>query len=169
MHTLHRRDWMRGTLATTLAAALPLASTPASAEAAVLSIAGPGKDGMPVRARKAVPAIAALAQRTITTATPWYPGPRSFTGPLLRDVLAAAGVSGRTIRATALNDYRVEIPMDDAQQFDVVLAHLLDGKPMSVREKGPLFVIYPFDSQPRLRNQTYFARCIWQVKALDVV
>ena len=80
--------------------------------------------------------------------------------------MAADGAT--TLRAIALNDYRVEIPPDDARRFDVVVAHLFNGKPMSVREKGPLFVIYPFDEQPQLKTSTYFSRCIWQLKQIEI-
>ena len=110
-----------------------------------------------------------LPQASFEVRTPWYSQPRRFTGPLLRDVLAAAGSQGSLLRAVALNDYRVEIPADDAQRFDVLLARLLDDKPMSVRDKGPLFIIYPFDSTAGLRNAVYFSRCAWQLKAIEVV
>ena len=50
----------------------------------------------------------------------------------------------------------------------MVVAHLFNGKPMSVREKGPLFVIYPFDEQPQLKTSTYFSRCIWQLKQIEI-
>jgi hypothetical protein len=115
-------------------------------------------------------ALQRLPQRKIVTGTPWYNGSSEFSGPLLRDVLKAAGAPAGaegTLRCTALNDYRVEIPVEDAQRFDVVVAHLFNGKPMSVREKGPLFVIYPFDEQPQLRTSIYFARCIWQLKSIE--
>lgn len=110
-----------------------------------------------------------MAQRSITTKTPWYEGPKKFTGPLLRDVLAAAGAKGATLRAVALNDYKVDIPFDDAQKFDVVMARLLDDKPMPVREKGPLFIIYPFDDKAELRVPQYFSRCAWQLRTLEVL
>jgi hypothetical protein len=109
-----------------------------------------------------------LPQTSFTTRTPWYSQARKFTGPLLRDVLAAAGSQGSQLRALALNDYRVEIPADDAQRFDVIVARLLDDKPMPVRDKGPLFIIYPFDSQAALRNAVYFSRCAWQLHAIEV-
>jgi hypothetical protein len=113
-----------------------------------------------------------LPQRVIVTSTPWYPSARQFTGPLLRDVLAAAGLPAETdatLRCVALNDYKVDIPVGDARRIDVILARLLDGKPMSVREKGPLFVMYPFDEQPALRTSLFFGRCIWQLKAIEVL
>jgi hypothetical protein len=90
---------------------------------------------------------------------------------LLRDVLAAAGVAAQAkgvARFVALNDYKVEIPLADAHEHDVIVARLLDGQPMSVRQKGPLFVIYPFDEKPALRTAAYFSRCIWQLKSIEL-
>jgi hypothetical protein len=113
--------------------------------------------------------LAAMPQRTLKTQTPWHEGVKAFTGPLLRDVLAAAGAQGKTIRAVALNDYKVDIPFDDARTIDVVMARLLDGKPMPVRDKGPLFIIYPFDDRPELRVPQYFSRCAWQLRTLEIL
>ncbi|HKX42208.1 MAG TPA: hypothetical protein VJO99_13705 [Burkholderiaceae bacterium] len=109
-----------------------------------------------------------LPQRSFTTQTPWYPTPRTFTGPLLRDVLAAAGASGEQLRLIALNDYKVSMPAADSRKFDVILARLLDGQPMPVRDKGPLFVIYPYDSNPELRSEMYFNRSAWQLRTIEV-
>jgi len=109
-----------------------------------------------------------LPQHSFVTRTPWYSTPRKFTGPLLRDVLAACGAQGSNLRATALNDYRVDLPFEDAQRFDVLVARLLDDKPMAVRDKGPLFIIYPFDSSAELRTTVYYSRSAWQLKTLEV-
>ncbi len=113
--------------------------------------------------------LAALPQATLSTRTPWFTAKRRFTGPLLRDVLAAARAEGTTLRMRALNDYRVDVPADDAQRFDVVVARLLDDRPMAVRDKGPLFVIYPFDDQPELRNAVYYSRSAWQLRSIEVL
>ena len=113
-------------------------------------------------------ALERLPQTSATIPTPWYTLPRKFTGPLLRDVLAAAGQRGNLVRAVALNDYRVDIPFDDIQRYDVLLARLLDDKPMAVRDRGPLFIIYPFHQHPILRTPLYFSRCAWQLKAIEV-
>jgi hypothetical protein len=109
-----------------------------------------------------------LPQHSFTAATPWYAQPKTFTGPLLRDVLSAAGAHGAVLHAVALNDYKIEIPAADAEDFDVIVARLLDGKPMSVREKGPLFIVYPFDSRTELRSERYYSRSAWQLRTLDV-
>jgi hypothetical protein len=112
--------------------------------------------------------LEALPQASYSAQVPWYNEPRKFTGPLLRDVLAAAGHHGSTMRTVALNDYRVDIPVDDALRYDVLLARLLDDKPMPVRDKGPLMIVYPFDRHANLRNALYFSRCVWQLKAIEL-
>lgn len=112
--------------------------------------------------------LAALPQRQLATHTPWHAGLQTFTGPLLRDVLAQAGAHGAKLVAVALNDYRCEIPFDDAVHFDVIVARLHNGEPMRVRDKGPLFIVYPFDSDAQLRSDRYYARSAWQLRSLLV-
>jgi hypothetical protein len=112
--------------------------------------------------------IEALPQHTFTTRTPWFDKPVKFTGPLLADVLAAVKASGSSVSAVAINDYKINIPVSDASKFKVIVARQIDDKPIPVREKGPLFVVYPFDSSAELRTSTYYERSIWQLKALDI-
>jgi hypothetical protein len=112
--------------------------------------------------------IEALPQHSFTTRTPWYDKPVKFTGPLLADVLKLVKAQGQTIGATAINDYRITIPASDASQHGVIMARLIDDQPIPVREKGPLFIVYPFDTSATLRSSVYYERSIWQLKALDI-
>ncbi len=112
--------------------------------------------------------IEALPQHSFTTRTPWFDKPVQFTGPLLADVMKAVGAKGSALMATAINDYTITIPMDDVTGRKVIMARLIDGQPIPVREKGPLFVVYPFDSDATLRTSTFYERSIWQLKALEV-
>lgn len=109
-----------------------------------------------------------LPQTTFTTKTPWYPQPVTMSGPLLRDILKDSGASGTKVMAIALDDYKAEIPLEDATKYDVIVAHRMNGKPMSVRERGPLFVIYPFDTAPELQAERYYFRSAWQLYRLVV-
>ncbi|HEX6703478.1 MAG TPA: molybdopterin-dependent oxidoreductase [Albitalea sp.] len=109
-----------------------------------------------------------LPQHSFSTRTPWFPEPRKFTGVLLRDLLASVGAHGRTAKAVALNDYRVDIPVDEAARHEVMVAYRLDDKPMAVRDKGPLVVIYPFDSQPGLRSAVHYGRAAWQLRQIEL-
>jgi hypothetical protein len=165
----------RRLLAAAAITALPLlpgpvrAALPVPKGRVVLTISGRiGLRNAGETARFDMDMLAAMPQHSFSTKTPWYPTACKFTGPLLRDVLAAAGAHGRTLRAIALNDYRVELPVEDASRYSVLLARLLDDKPMSVREKGPLFIIYPFDADETLRSERYYSRSAWQLKVIEV-
>ena len=112
--------------------------------------------------------LQALPQKSFTTQTPWEQKPVTFTGPWLRDVLQLVQSRGQHIRAVALNDYRVRLPVSDAIEHDVVLALQMNGLMIPVRTKGPLFIIYPFDAKKQLQHKTYYERSIWQLKAIEV-
>jgi hypothetical protein len=109
-----------------------------------------------------------LAARSGQMETPWTTGKVTFSGPLLKAVLEAAGAEGTTLTVKAMNDYTADVPIEDARAIDTMLAMRMDGKIMSVRDKGPLFLVYPFDTQPELYNEKYFARSVWQIKEIDV-
>jgi hypothetical protein len=109
-----------------------------------------------------------LASRSGQMETPWTTGKVTFSGPLLRAVLDEAGADGTKLTVKALNDYSADVPMDDARQLDTILAMRMDGNPMSVRDKGPLFLVYPFDLDPGLYNEKYFSRSVWQIKEIEV-
>lgn len=110
-----------------------------------------------------------LPQAGYLARTPWFGASRKFSGPLLRDLLALAGCQGRELRAFALNDYRVDLPVDDARRYDVIVARLLDDRPMAVRDKGPLMIMYPFDGHPELRDAVHYGRCAWQLRGIEVL
>jgi hypothetical protein len=110
----------------------------------------------------------ALPKRTTTASTPWYSEKTRFEGPLGAALLDQVGAKGTTLKVTALNDYAVEIPVADFRKWPVILATKINDKPISVREKGPIFVIYPFDEEPSLYNELYFGRSAWQVKSIEV-
>ena len=112
--------------------------------------------------------LEALPGQETTTTTPWYDGAQSFSGPLGSALLAAVGASGDTLVVTAINDYVTEIPRSDFETWPVILATRHNGAAMSVREKGPIFVIYPFDGDKSLNTEVYYGRSAWQVKSIEV-
>lgn len=112
--------------------------------------------------------LQSLPQHSFSTKTPWSPRPHKFTGVLLGDLLLAVGAKPGTTKAAALNDYRVDLPANEMIKQGAMLAYLLDDKPMTVREKGPLLIIYPFDDKPELRTAVHYSRAIWQLRSLDI-
>ncbi|SEO19087.1 hypothetical protein SAMN04490248_102184 [Salinihabitans flavidus] len=114
-------------------------------------------------------ALRALPTRRVETTTIWSEGVQRFDGVGL-DVLAQEmGATGRAVRASAVNDYSVTIPMADATPDGPIVAYLRNGKTMSLRDKGPLWIIYPYDSDTRYQTEVVYSRSIWQLDRLDFV
>ncbi|MGL6333913.1 molybdopterin-dependent oxidoreductase [Aeromonas jandaei] len=109
-----------------------------------------------------------LPEYEIKTHTPWYDEAKTFRGPLLKDVLSKVGANGKLLTITALNDYSVQVPASDAEKYHVILARKMNGQLLSIRDKGPLFLVYPFDKYPELRNKLYYGRSIWQINVIKV-
>jgi hypothetical protein len=113
--------------------------------------------------------LEALPTTTIETSTIWTEGVHSFQGVALKDLVDALGIDGKKLKATAVNDYAIEIPLTDAITGGPIIAYRIDGKVMSLREKGPLWVIYPYDSNSEYRKEVIFSRSIWQLDRIEAL
>lgn len=111
--------------------------------------------------------LKALPQTSFTTTTIWTEGAHRFTGVQLADLLDAVDAEGETLWAAALNDYEITMPVADARDGALV-AYAMDGEPMSVREKGPLWIVYPYDSNVAYQTETIYARSIWQLNRIRI-
>ncbi len=112
--------------------------------------------------------LLSFKQFDVKTTTPWTDKLTHFKGPLLRDVLAATGSSGRYVFAKAVNEYAVKIPISDAEKFSVILAIEQDGKPLSIRNKGPIWLIYPWSGSEKLKQDKFYARSIWHLVSMRI-
>ena len=113
--------------------------------------------------------LQALPAGEIETETLWTDGTHTFRGVTLGTLMEAVGAEGDAIRAVALNDYSTELPMSDATDGSALVAYHLDGETMSVREKGPLWVVYPFSSDAKYRKESIYSRSIWQLSRIEVL
>jgi len=108
----------------------------------------------------------AIDTTTVITKTPWHKEETTFSGVSGVALMKFLGARGTEIDAIALNDYKVAIPVSDFLNSGLILATRKNGTPMSIRDKGPIFVIYPFDANPKLDNEVIYGRSIWQVKEI---
>ncbi|WP_261395488.1 molybdopterin-dependent oxidoreductase [Salipiger bermudensis] len=112
--------------------------------------------------------LRALGATDITTDTIWTPGTITFTGVELKTLLDHVGASGDEIDATAINDYTVVIPVSDAVEGGPIVAYEMDGELMSRRDKGPLWLIYPYSSNSEYRTEVIYSRSIWQLDRMAI-
>ncbi|MBO9410774.1 MULTISPECIES: molybdopterin-dependent oxidoreductase [unclassified Ruegeria] len=160
-----------------LTAVFTFCLTPAQAEGlatptgeVVLTISGHiaqiGPDGA---AQFDMEMLQALPSRSFETSTIWTEGKTSFVGVPLSVLLEQIGADGAVIRATAINDYAVEIPVSSISALDPIVAYEMDGAAMSRRQKGPLWIVYPYDSDTQYQTEVIYSRSIWQLDRLEIV
>ena len=109
-----------------------------------------------------------LGLTTVVTETAWTEGQVKFEGVRARDLMAAVGAKGREVLAIALNDYKAPIPMSDFDREDVLLAFRQDGKALRVRDRGPIWIIYPIEPGAAGHSHETRGKMVWQLKELRV-
>lgn len=115
--------------------------------------------------------IEALPQHRVHTSTSWTDGVKDFEGPLMRDVLAllnAPIAETASLKLIAWNEYEVDVSMKDYLQWDVILAHHMDGKALTRTDQGPLWVVYPRDQVPALQESRIDYRWAWMLRHIVV-
>lgn len=112
--------------------------------------------------------LESLPQVSFSTSTIWTEGELVFSGPTLRSVLDAVGADGSSIAAVAVNDYKIDFPMDELAEDAPIIATRINGKEFGVREKGPLWVVYPYDSALEYQSELVYSRSIWQLVRIVV-
>lgn len=66
-----------------------------------------------------------------------------FEGPLLVDVLKAAGAEGEMVTMQALDGYAVEVPIKELEAAGAVLALKRDGEAFGIGGFGPSQIVFP--------------------------
>ncbi|UEM21872.1 molybdopterin-dependent oxidoreductase [Skermanella mucosa] len=151
-------------LAATLLFSLASLTGGTPALAAQISVSGAG---LPAAATIDSQQLAGLPAVEIATATPWT-GKASFSGPYLTDVLALLKAEGGKVSLIAKDDYKVELSLTDIRRYRPIIATSMNGKPIPPRERGPFWLMFPFDDHPELQNDAWFFRAIWQIDRIRV-
>jgi hypothetical protein len=144
-------------------------SLPAPQERVILEVTGKiSNTNAGNRAQFDLPMLESVGISRRQTATAWTEGQPVFEGVLMRDLLNKVGAAGEKVTVVALNDYKVDIPMSDFKNFPVILAYRMDGQALRVKDKGPLWIIYPADEFPELNNKQTQNKWVWQVKEIQI-
>ena len=112
--------------------------------------------------------LQALPASGFDTTTSWTEGKTRFDGVPLKALLDAVGAKGTTVTATALNNYSVEIPLDVLEDQVPIVAYHINGEPFSRRDKGPLWIVFPYDAGPAYQTELVYGWSIWQLSGLTV-
>tara|TARA_R110000737_G_scaffold351725_1_gene394824 strand:- start:463 stop:891 length:429 start_codon:yes stop_codon:yes gene_type:complete len=113
--------------------------------------------------------LEALPVTEFETSTIWTDGPQVFRGVRMVDLLAHFGIEGGTLKLTAANDYSIEVPVDSFTDDGAILAYQRNGQTMTLRTKGPLWVVYPYDSSPKFQSEVIYSNSIWQLDRMSAI
>ncbi|WP_146201408.1 hypothetical protein [Leucothrix arctica] len=112
--------------------------------------------------------LLALPQYEFTTLHEWSAVAETFRGPLLEDILDLACKGATTFILKALNDYSVMIDFTELKQYKPIVAHSINGERLSVRDKGPLWVMVDHDKY-NIHQKNLSALMIWQLFDITIL
>lgn len=118
--------------------------------------------------------LAALPAITIKPTLEYDGKQHTLHGPLLLDVLKAAGAAlpdnGRIV-LRAVDGYAATITVAQARAQRYIVATQMDGAAMALGGLGPLWAIYDADKVPEMANravQERFGSCPWALYHIEV-
>lgn len=109
-----------------------------------------------------------LPQSTVTTSTAWTPK-SDFVGPLLSRILSEVGAKGTKLRLIALDNFSVEVDAAYLEKYGTILAVSKNGTRLTIRDFGPVFVMFPRDSfKEQLDTPAATSYLVWQLCGIEV-
>ncbi|MCZ4281774.1 oxidoreductase [Kiloniella laminariae] len=110
-----------------------------------------------------------IGESVIDTSLRSREGVYSFSGVEVGALLKRLGAEGRSLKLLALDNYTVEIEPEDYLKYHPVIASRINGEEIEIRDKGPLRLIFPWDSYPEeLAGDEYYNKAIWQLNEVVV-
>ena len=103
------------------------------------------------------------------TSTMWTETIDVFSGPTLKGLIDFVGSGSGDVIASGLNDYSVTIPRSLIEDAAPIVANRINGKRFSIREKGPLWIVFPYDKGEHYRTELIYAVSVWQLGKLSIV
>jgi hypothetical protein len=119
-------------------------------------------------------ALAALPAVTIKPTLEYDSKPHTLKGPLLAEVLKAAGVKlndKTTVFLRAVDGYAAQVTAAEIAKYRFIVATHMDGQPLSLGGLGPLWAVYDADRFPDMAAKPLparFAWCPWATYHIEV-
>lgn len=114
--------------------------------------------------------LKSLGVTSFATKSFWTEESHTYSGVRLNTLLKAVGVDHKntTIRATAANGYWYDLQDLELDEYPIIVAYERDSKLLTLRERGPLWIFFPWDLYPELESEKNKASSVWQLITLTV-
>ena len=127
-------------------------------------------DGVYQRLDFTLSELQALTQAEITTAHPWSSQAQRYGGIDLTALLQLlfANKAIKTLNLEGLNGFSMALEWSNICDFSPIIAWQENGKLMSRRDKGPLWLMLPFDQVPKMKQADFLHYMVWQLRTIRV-
>ena len=130
-----------------------------------------GKHGLETDEKAALTfgTIRELPSFSFTTKTPWTEGEDNWEGVRLSVLLEHLGTSSSEFLAWADDGYEATFKGVDVEKYPVILAYKKNGEFLSLRDLGPLWIMFPFDQYKELDAQHIYEIAVWQLSRIEIL
>ena len=111
--------------------------------------------------------LSAMPQRSVKAVTPWTEGVVTFSGVPFETLAREFGGDAGRVTLKAINAYKITLEVPELLADEALLAIRMNGRPMPVRDKGPIWLVFPSARRPELAHADNVHRWIWQIDEID--
>ena len=141
----------------------------AAEEEIVLTLRNPNVTGIHGVMRFSRRDLAAMEQVEIRTGHDFIDGVATYRGPRAADLIAMIGQTGAShVRLTAANDFWLDVELSELARYDAILALEENDRPLTLRDRGPVMLMYPIDGHKELQDPGFNNRLIWQLRQIEL-
>jgi hypothetical protein len=117
-----------------------------------------------------MPTLEQLGLVKYSVLDPYLNAETTYTGLLMSDLAKVLGVTGpeAVFRFVALDDYQVDLTLDQFQKWPILLATRANDEYMTIENSGPTRIIFPYDTYPDLNPVRYNDYWIWNIASIEV-
>lgn len=109
-----------------------------------------------------------LPQHEIRTKIPWTNETHTYRGPYLEEIFTLAKIKGEWLTLYALDHYQVSFNFKKIKMYKPILALQVDSKPLTIRTKGPIWLILPMSDYKELSAAIYNDYMIWHLIKISI-
>ncbi|MBB5017505.1 hypothetical protein HNQ59_000774 [Chitinivorax tropicus] len=110
--------------------------------------------------------LESMPQTGIQTYTQWNPDDVHYEGPKLSHFLKLRHANSVTV--IAANGYVSSLPLADIERYQPILALSGNGRKLTIKEKGPYLIMFPYRQHSELRRVSRENLFVWYVKKIIV-
>ena len=107
--------------------------------------------------------------KSISTNTPWHDDIAKYTGITIQNFLDQyKNGEFSEISISAMNGYAVDADIRTFVNAGAMLVWLMNDAPISVHNKGPIVVIFPWSQNGSLREDIFTSLAVWHVNSIHI-